>query len=108
MTLTELLRSVGIVAQTGGTPQDCESLGRAADNLADMVGWASGPIDPDGQWLERLAALQADLQHRHRHSPDTALVALNDRLTRLGQAIARHDADLEAGAADADDGEDFP
>jgi hypothetical protein len=107
MKLAELFRAIGAVAQADGTAAQCEALARDAENLADMVGWAPGPIDPGGQWLARLATLQADLQDRYARTNETALVALNDRLTRLGQAIARHDEDLEAEPGDYDEGDDF-
>lgn len=107
MQLTELLRAIGVVAETGGDPARCEALAREAENLADMVGWADGPIDPGGQWLERLAMLQDDLQRRHAQSGNTVLIVLHDALTRLGRAIARHDDDLDARNADGDDGGDF-
>ena len=72
-----------------------------------MVDWAGGPIDPDGHWLSRLAALQDDLQCRHAQMSDPAIALLNDTLTMLGRAIAQHDADFEAGKAGEDEGEDF-
>lgn len=107
MTLAQLLRAVSALAETGGSGRHYETLARQADGLADMVGWANGPIDPLGQWLERLSALQDDLQQRYAHSGEPGITLLNDRLTRLGQAIAQHDGDVEAGAADGDEGEDY-
>lgn len=107
MKLPELLRAISALAETGGSVQQYETLAGAADSLANMVDWASGPIDPDGQWLSRLAALQDDLQYRHAQMSDPAIAVLNDTLTKLGRAIAQHDADLEAGKAGEDEGEDF-
>ncbi len=107
MQLTELLRAIRVVAETGGDAARCEALARETENLADMVGWANGPIDPGGQWLERLAVLQDDLQRRYAQSGDSALTLLHDALTRLGRAIALHDDDLDARNADGDDSEDF-
>jgi hypothetical protein len=107
MTLTELLRAVDTVAQTGGTPATCEALARESEALADMVGWASGPIDTSGELLERLASLQEDLQRRHAQTGEAAVVLLHDTLTDLGRAIARHDEDLDAGTAGDDEGEDL-
>lgn len=107
MQLAELFRAVATIAQNGAPTRQCEALAREAENLADMVGWANGPIDPQGDWLSRLAALQDDLQIRHAQSGDAALVALNESLSRLGQAIARHDTDLEGDDDRTDDGEDF-
>jgi hypothetical protein len=109
MNLTELLRAISVVAQTGGTPTHCEALAREAEAMADMVGWATGPIDASGQLLDRLAALQEDLKLRYTLTNETALAMLHDALTDLGRAIARHDCDLDAKSAgeDEDEGEDF-
>jgi hypothetical protein len=107
MNLAQLLRAVSTLAETGGSGQQYETLARAAENLADMVGWANGLIDPGGQWIDRLAALQDDLQQRDAGTNEPAIALLNDRLTRLGQAIVRHDGDLEARGSGEDEGEDF-
>jgi hypothetical protein len=101
------MRAIGAVAQSGGTPVECEALARAAGRLADMVGWAGGPIDPKGQWLERLALLQDDLSLRHTQTSDSGIAMLQDALTSLGRAIARHDEQLDPDNADEDEGEDF-
>ncbi len=107
MNLTELLRAISMVAQTGGTAAQCEALGRETQALADMVGWAQGPIDAEGRLLNRLAALQDDLKIRHAQTNEPALALLHDTLTDLGRAIARHDGDLDARSEGGDDGEDF-
>ncbi|OGI59261.1 MAG: hypothetical protein A2V58_05620 [Candidatus Muproteobacteria bacterium RBG_19FT_COMBO_61_10] len=109
MTLAQLFRAVSTLAETGGSGRQYEALARQAESLADMVGWANGPIDPLGQWLERLSALQDDLQQRHAQSGEPEIPLLNDRLARLGQAIAQHDRDLASGATgeDTGEGEDF-
>ena len=108
MKLTELFRAVSVLAQTGGSGQQHEALAREAENLADMVGWANGPIDPQGQWLARLAALQDDLLQRQQQTQEPGIALLNDSLSRLGQAIARHDDDFdETGDTGEDAGEDF-
>jgi hypothetical protein len=108
MKLPELMRAIGEVAQTGGTAADCEELAREAGRLADMVGWATGPIDPAGQLLERLATLQTDLTTRQAQTDDAGIALLQNALTGLGRAIARHDEQLDPGSAgDDDQGEDF-
>ncbi|HSW51752.1 MAG TPA: hypothetical protein VLG93_00865 [Sulfuricaulis sp.] len=107
MKLPELMRAVSAVAQTGGTAAHCEALAREAGRLADMVGWASGPIDPQGQLLERLAALQEDLSARNAQTGDAGIAMLHDALTVLGRAIARHDEQLDPDSAGDDEGEDF-
>ena len=107
MKLEELFRAVNTLAQTGSSAAQCETLAREAENLADMVGWAQGEIDPQGQLLDRLARLQSDVQERYNCTHELALTILNDSLSRLGQAIARHDDDLTAASDAEDDSEDF-
>lgn len=79
---------------------------QAATDLADMVSWAPGPIDPDGLFIERLQTLQGTLRARHEQLPDSGVAALHDALAELHAAIARHDGDLTAGDP-ADDTVDF-
>ena len=107
MKLPELLRAVSALAETGGSEQQYADLTSAADNLVNMVDWAGGPIDPGGQWLSRLSVLQDDLQYRQAKVNDPAIELLYDTLTKLGRAIAQHDAEYEAGKAGDDEGEDF-
>jgi hypothetical protein len=107
MNVAELLRAIAAVAQTGASSRQCQALARETEALADMVGWAQGPIDRDGQLLDRLAALQDDLQRRHAQSGEPTVVLLHDALTDLGRAIARHDGDLDVRGAGDDEGEDF-
>jgi len=94
MQLPELLRAIHTLAQTGGTPGQCEALARQATAFADMVGWAGSPIDPKGALLNRLAALQADLELRYAQTRSAEFAVVHDSLTDLGRAIARHDDDL--------------
>jgi hypothetical protein len=94
MQLPELLRAIHTLAQTGGTPGQCGALARQATAFADMVGWAGNPIDPTGELLNRLAALQADLELRYAQTRSAEIAVVHDSLTDLGRAIARHDDDL--------------
>ena len=70
------------------------SLAVEAERMADMTGWATGVIDPQG----RIAAAFDDLKRQARlhfeetQSPDVA--QLHDALAGLINAIARHDDDL--------------
>lgn len=107
MDLSELLREINMAAQTGASANHCEALAREVYRYADMVGWSTGPIDPRGLLLERLAALQDDLGVRYAQTRDVALAALHDSLTDLGRAIARHDEDLDPGNVGEDAGEGF-
>ncbi|MEA3413530.1 MAG: hypothetical protein U9R74_18655 [Pseudomonadota bacterium] len=107
MRLPDLLREINTVAQTGDEPMRCESLARQIYSFADMVGWAEGPIDAQNGILNRLSALQDDLEGRFAQTNDPSIAALHDSLTALGRAIARHDEDLQAGDPDNDDGDDL-
>gem|GEM_PF-1454481 len=106
MNLPELLRAINTVAQTGATPARCEWLAREVHRLADMVGWATGFIDANGQLLNRLAALQSDLDVRYAQTRDMSIATLHDSLSVLGRAIASHDEDLDPGCTAEDEGED--
>lgn len=77
-------------------------LTQAAVDLADMVGWAPGPIDPDGQLVDRLLALLERLREHHAAHATDGAVALHDALAALSDAIVRHDQDLAAGEPDDD------
>lgn len=77
-----------------------------ASDLADMVGWAPGPIDRDGRVTDQLLALLDRLREHHAAQADTGVAALHDTLASLGDAIARHDRDFTAGDPD-DDTVDF-
>ena len=72
------------------------TLVQAATDIADMVGWAPGPIDSDGRLTDRLLALLERLRERHAANADDSVAALHDALGNLCDAIARHDLDLAA------------
>lgn len=101
MGIAELFRTINTTVQTGASTDQYEKLAHDTSNLADMVGWAPGLIDPEGEWLERLAQLQNTIEIRQRQTQELTLMLLNDRLTYLGQTIARHDADVSG--SDEDD-----
>ena len=82
-------------------------LTQAATDLADMVGWAPGPIDPEGLLNVRFLTLQESLRERYSARPDASVAGLHDALGALGDAIVRHDLDLTS-RHDADDDEAFP
>ncbi len=72
-------------------------------NLADMVGWANGPIDPEGRLTEKLAGFLGQLRAQYEAAPNGGVAALHDSLGQLADAIAYHDRDLDAGRADDDE-----
>jgi hypothetical protein len=71
-------------------------LTQAIVDLADMVGWAPGPIDPNGRFADRLLALLTRLRERHAAEADAGVAAIHDALGTLGDAIVRHDRDFSA------------
>lgn len=75
-------------------------LTQAAVDLADMVGWAPGPIDPEGRLVDRLLALLERLREQHTARADNGVAALHDALAALSDAIVRHDQDFAAGDSD--------
>lgn len=74
-----------------------------AERMADMTGWANGPIDPKGRIVAAFEALkeQARLRFEETQSPD--LAQLHDALAGLINAIARHDDDLNPDGIGASD-----
>lgn len=83
-------------------PDAAAVLERAAAGLEDMVGWASGPIDPEGRFATRLMSLQDALRARHALHAQGEVAALHDALAALREAIARHDRDLDPAQPDED------
>lgn len=100
MGVGELLKAAEAVAADGAPDRRLGELAREAMALADMVGWAQGPIDPEGRFAARLDTLLAGLRRRHAADSNEALAALHDALAELGDTVARHDRDLDASAPD--------
>ena len=105
MSLTELLQAVERFLDAPDAAA-LPVLTQGASDLADMVGWAPGPIDRDGRVTDHLFAVLDRLRERHAAQADTGVAALHDALASLGDAIARHDRDFTAGDPD-DDTVDF-
>ena len=79
---------------------------QAVHNLSDMVGWAHGPIDPEGRFTTKLLELLATLRSQHDAAPSDGVAALHDALGQLADTIGRHDRDL-AVQRDADDEDNY-
>lgn len=105
MSLTELLQAVERFLDAPD-PKALPALTQSASDLADMVGWAPGPIDREGRVTDHLFAVLDRLRERHAAQADTGIATLHDALASLGDAIARHDRDLTARDPD-DDTVDF-
>ena len=75
-----------------------------AERIADMTGWAIGPIDPHGQVVAAFDALKRQARLRFEETPSPDLAQLHDALAELINAIACHDDDLDpAGLGAAED-----
>jgi hypothetical protein len=94
MNLSELhaLISKALAQAPGGAP--LHGLAVEAVRMADMTGWATGPIDPQGKIAAafELLKLQARMRFEETQSPEVA--ELHDALGDLLAAIATHDDDL--------------
>ena len=102
---TELLKAVERFLDAPD-PKAVPGLTQGASDLADMVGWAPGPIDRDGRVTDQLLGLLDRLRDHHVQNPDLGVAALHDALAALGDSIARHDRDFTTGDPD-DDTVDF-
>ncbi|MEK6770398.1 MAG: hypothetical protein AABY62_01990 [Pseudomonadota bacterium] len=94
MNLNELHAAISkALAQTSETAP-LHGLAIEAERLADMTGWAIGPIDPQGRIAAafELLKLQARVRFEETQSPEVA--QLHDALGDLINAIASHDDDL--------------
>ena len=104
MNLRELIDSVtASIDSHAATDNSRVVLAQAASDIADMVGWAGGPIDPQGQALARIQSLMERLRAIHDQLPNPSVAALHDSLAQLSRAIERHDRDLEQGPVDDED-----
>lgn len=65
-----------------------------ASNLAEMVGWAPGAIDPRGEIRRSLDGLRAAARARFDAARSPDIAALHDAIADLTDSIARHDRDL--------------
>ena len=94
MNLNELHAAILIAFSQAPDGARLSSLAVEAERMADMTGWATGAIDPQGRIAAAFDALkqQARLYFEETQSPDMA--QLHDALAVLINAIARHDDDL--------------
>jgi hypothetical protein len=107
MKLPALLDEIKKTVEAGdSTPNSHVVLVQKVSDLADMVGWADGPIDPEQQIFVRLEALMESLRERYGRTTEPSIAALHDVLAVLHGAIDRHDRDL-AVKRDADEEDDF-
>jgi len=83
--------------------QEVHRLTNMASHFADMVGWAPGVIDPDGQVHSAFGDVQAAARKRFEADQNPDVAALHDAIADLIDAVARHDKDLTPSQDDDDD-----
>ncbi|MFZ0256306.1 MAG: hypothetical protein WAN46_11795 [Gammaproteobacteria bacterium] len=93
------------VAALSGEPGKGEwrRLANMAWHFADMVGWATGVIDRDGQLQRAFGELTVVARRRFQANHDPDVAALHDAIADLIDAIARHDRELMPSGNDDDD-----
>lgn len=77
-----------------------------AERMADMTGWANGPIDPRGQIIPAFENLKQQLRVRFEATQNPEIANLHDSLAGLINAIARHDDDLNPAGVGATEDSD--
>jgi hypothetical protein len=94
MNLNELHAAISKALAQSSETAPLRGLAVEAERLADMTGWALGPIDPQGRIAAafELLKLQARVRFEETQSPEIA--QLHDALGDLINAIASHDDDL--------------
>lgn len=107
MKLAALLDEVTkAVESSDSTANSHVTLAQQISDLADMVGWAAGPIDPEQRLSGRFQLLMEALRVRYQRTNEVSIAALHDALGDFYSAMSRHDRDFNATETD-DDSVDF-
>lgn len=95
MNLSELHAAISaaLAQATGGAA--LHGLAVEAERMADMTGWATGPIDPQGRIAAAFELLKLQARSRFEETQDAAVAQLHDAIGDLLHAIASHDDDLD-------------
>ena len=94
MNLNELHAAISkALAQTSETAP-LRGLAVEAERMADMTGWAIGPIDPQGRVAAAFELLKLQARARFEETQSPEMAQLHDALGDLLNAIAGHDDDL--------------
>jgi hypothetical protein len=105
MNLSELHASISKALAQASDDAPLRGLAVEAERMADMTGWAIGPIDPQGRIAAAFELLKLQVRQRFEESQSHEMAALHDALGDLLTAIATHDDDLNpdgAGASEDD------
>ena len=95
MNLNELYAAISkALAQTSETAP-LHGLAVEAERMADMTGWATGPIDPQGRVAAAFGLLKVQARVRFDETQSPEMAQLHDALGDLIKAIASHDDDLD-------------
>ena len=105
MNLNEFLTTAREALAQTSNDTALRSLVVEAGRMADMVGWATGPIDPHGRIAAVFDTLKQQARFRFAATQSTAVAQLHDALADLINAIVSHDDDLNPDGlgASADD-----
>lgn len=105
LTLNELHAAVSKALAQASETAPLRGLALEAQRMADMTGWAMGPIDPQGHVAAAFGLLKVQARARYEETQDAGVAQLHDALGDLLHAIASHDDDLkpDGTGASADD-----
>ena len=105
MNLSELLTASRDALSNTSNEAILSSLALEAERMADMTGWAIGPIDPQGKIAAVFVVLKQQARQRFEETQSPDVAQLHDALAELINAIVRHDRDLDADRGDDDEDE---
>lgn len=105
MNLSELHASISKALAQAPDVAPLQGLTIEAARIADMTGWAIGPIDPRGHIAAAFELLKVQARVRFDESQNPELAQLHDALGDLLIAIASHDDDLIVRGNDDDEEE---
>lgn len=94
MNLNELHAAVSKALAQVSDSTPLRGLAIELERMADMTGWAIGPIDPQGRVAAAFELLKVQARVRFDESQNPEMAQLHDALGDLLRAIARHDDDL--------------
>ena len=82
---------------------DAQGVAGMAQQMAEMVGWAPGAIDPKGELHDGLDRLRQTARNRFEEGQQPGMASLHDAIADLMDAVARHDRDLRGECVAEDD-----
>ena len=94
MNLSELHASISQALAQAPGDAPLHGLAIEAERMADMTGWAIGPIDPQGRIAAAFELLKLQARGRYEETQRPEVAELHDALGDLINAIASHDDDL--------------